>query len=340
LNPLSAVYGRIAALRRVWYTRFPGMQYRLPCPVISVGNLVVGGSGKTPIVAAIAQLLLRQGERPVILSRGYRRRTRPEAIVVVSDGTRVLVPVHDSGDEPQMLARLLPDVPVVVCARRYRAGQEAMSRFTPTVMLLDDGFQHLQLARDIDLLVISPADFEADLLPAGTLREPIAAGSAADAVIVPGSLEEAAAVSSALGVARAFSAFARYEPFRSLADGAAMTIAGGTRVIGVAGIARPGRFFKAVESCDVRLEREISFHDHHWFSRRDVERVERSAREAQASLVVTTEKDAMRLAGMRFSMPWACLPMRMALTPESEVFAWLRQRLHAARQPAEAGARR
>jgi tetraacyldisaccharide 4'-kinase len=331
LNPLSAVYGRIAALRRTWYTRVPGMQQRLPCPVISVGNLVVGGSGKTPIVMAIAQLLLRQGEHPVILSRGYRRRTRPNDVVIVSDGRSVLVPVSDSGDEPQMLARLLPDVPVVVCAKRYRAGQEAMTRFTPSVMLLDDGFQHLELARDVDVLVVSPGDFEADLLPTGTLREPLSAGGAADAIDVPGSFEDAEKVASALGVARAFAAYARYEPFRDLTTGAPVMMTGGARVIGVCGIARPERFFKAIESCDVRLDREITFHDHHWFSRRDVERVERSARDAHAAFIVTTEKDAMRLQGMTFSMPWVCLPMRMALTPESDVSAWLRQRLAAVR---------
>jgi tetraacyldisaccharide 4'-kinase len=338
LNPLAAVYGRVTALRRTWYARHPDRQQRLPRPVISVGNLVAGGSGKTPVVAALARLLLRAGERPAILSRGYGRRTRADDAVIVSDGRGALVPVRDSGDEPQMLARMLPEVPIVVCARRYRAGAVAASRFDVTVMLLDDGFQHLELARDIDLIVVSPADLDEQLLPSGRLRESLAASAAADAVIVPGSSEETSRVAAALQVSRAFSVVSRYEPFRALARDADVSIAPGSTALAVAGIARPERFFDALEACDLRVVCDLRYADHHWFDAGDVSRIERTARDRGASLIVTTEKDAVRLAGMTLSMPWVTLPQQVSLIPEADFIAWMRRRLDMARESAAAAA--
>jgi tetraacyldisaccharide 4'-kinase len=331
LNPFAALYGRLASLRRIWYSEGPGRQQRLPRPVISVGNLVAGGSGKTPVVAAIARILLREGERPAILSRGYGRRTRADDVVIVSDGRNVLVPVHDSGDEPQMLARMLPEVPIVVCARRHRAGELAASRFDVTVMLLDDGFQHLELARDIDLIIVSPVDLEEQLLPSGRLRESLAASEAADAVIVPGSPDETSRVASALQISRAFSAVSRYAPFRAV-DGSAVSIPPGASALAVAGIARPQRFFEALSACDLRVAGEVVYADHHWFNTGDVKKIERIARDKGAASIVTTEKDAVRLSGLKLSLPWMVLPQQVALTPEPEFAAWMRRRLHAARE--------
>ena len=133
----------------------PSRRRRLSQPVVSVGNLRVGGSGKTPIVAHIARLLLERGERPAILTRGYARRCRPDGVTVVSDGTTILAGIESAGDEPLMLARALPGVPVLVGANRYLSGRLAEERFGATVHLLDDGFQHLELARDVDLLLVS-----------------------------------------------------------------------------------------------------------------------------------------------------------------------------------------
>ena len=218
MKPLAAAYGRVAGLRRAWYARHPDRQHRLGVPVVSVGNLVAGGSGKTPVVAAIARLLQAAGERPAILSRGYRRRTRSNQVVVVSDGATVLASVDESGDEPQMLARGLPGVPVVVCARRYRAGQVACSRFDPSVLLLDDGFQHLELKRDVELLIVSPADLDEQVLPAGALREDLSAARCADAVLVPGPVDEMERVGAALGLARAFRVEAAFDAVRGVDD--------------------------------------------------------------------------------------------------------------------------
>ena len=168
MSLLSGAYGRAARLRRAWYGGRPRRIRQLAQPVISVGNLTVGGSGKTPVVAALARLLIAVGERPAILTRGYGRRRGADGVVVVSSGHEVLVPTLQSGDEPQMLARALPGVPVLVSGDRHLAGRLAERTFGCTVHLLDDGFQHVQLARDVDLLVISTADLDERLLPWGT----------------------------------------------------------------------------------------------------------------------------------------------------------------------------
>ena len=331
MNPLSAVYGRAARLRRSWYAARPHAQRRLERPVISVGNLVVGGSGKTPVVASLARMLLERGHRPAILSRGYARRDDSDGVVVVSDGTRVIAPVEASGDEPQMLACTLTGVPVLVCPDRYLAGCLAESHFGATVHILDDGFQHLQLARDVDLLIVSPQDVDDRVLPSGRLREPADAARVADAVIVPGSNDEAARVASALGVATSFAMTTRYGSLRWLRGPASASALHATadkkaphcermKVVAVAGIARPERFFAAVRQQGFDVVGEMAFADHHWFTGSDVESIARTAASANADIVMTTEKDAVRVG----SQPgWAALPMDVSIEPAAAFADWV-----------------
>ena len=305
---------------------------------------MVGGSGKTPAVAAIARLLLAMGERPAILSRGYARRTRSDGVVVVSDGTSVLAGVDASGDEPQMLARALPGVAMLVAADRYLAGRLAEQRFGATVMVLDDAFQHLQLDRTVDLLVVSPEDLGEQVLPSGRLREPLTAARSADAVLVYGSHDEACQVAEALGIATAFTAINQYGALRPIAGPPAN--AGDKRVLAVAGIARPGRFFNALRVQGFDVVGEMTFRDHHWFTASDIARIAAAARAAGASLVVTTEKDGVRLEGVPGvpgvpkvpkvpgvpevpevpgvpGVPWVVLPMEVVIAPAAEFSAWL-----------------
>ena len=184
---LNLLYSRIARARRRYYQRRPYLRRRLAAPVISIGNLTVGGSGKTPLAAEIARMLLEMGERPSILSRGYARKIFDEGVVIVSDGSRVLTGVERSGDEPQMLARAVPRAAVLVSSSRYAAGRIAESRLGCTVHVLDDGFQHFDLMRDIDLLVAPDVSEGTRTLPFGRLREPLDAASAADALLVDAS---------------------------------------------------------------------------------------------------------------------------------------------------------
>jgi tetraacyldisaccharide 4'-kinase len=320
---LSSIYGRIAALRRSWYEGRPAARKRLTRPVISVGNLVVGGSGKTPIVAAISRLLLDLGERPAILTRGYGRRRVSDGVVVVSNGRSILTTVSESGDEPQMLARALPSVPVLVSADRYLAGRLAEQRFGATVHLLDDAFQHVQLDRAIDLLVVSAEDIAEKVLPSGRLREPLAAARSADAVLAYTTAEEAQQMAVSLGVATSFAVATHYGAVRSIA-GSPVTPSD-RRVAAVAGIARPTRFVAALPPQGYDVVRELMFRDHHWFTLADIARIEAAAQDAHAALVVTTEKDAVRLEGFALSARWAVLPMEVTLDRSFTV--WLESRL-------------
>jgi tetraacyldisaccharide 4'-kinase len=317
---LDGAYGRVTQARRAWYGRRADRRRRLHHPVISVGNLVSGGSGKTPVVAAIARMLRERGERPVILTRGYGRREHVEGVLVVSDGQRVLEPVTRSGDEPQMLARTLSGIPVLVSSDRYLAGSLAERQLGATVSLLDDGFQHVQLERDIDLLIVSPADLQDRVLPSGHLREPLDAARFADALLVTAADDEVTEVARALGHERAFRVAPRYGDIRP------------TRALAFAGIARPERFFTALRSLGWDVARELSFRDHHWFTARDLETIQRAARESGASVIVTTEKDAVRLnAGT--AIPIAVLLMTVEIEPAGVFESWLLERLAQARKP-------
>lgn len=308
-------------MRRSWYERHPQSRRSLDRPVISVGNLSVGGSGKTPVVATLAGMLIDMRHRPAILSRGYARRRTRDGVVVVSDGTRVLVPVEDSGDEPQMLARALPGVPVLVCADRHLAGRLAEKQFDCTVMLLDDGFQHLALGRNVDVLVMPASDLDEAVLPSGRLREPLDAASSADCVLVPGSDADVARVAATFDRMPVFRVTNLYAPLQGIDRSAP---AAGARVVAVAGIARPERFFSAVRAQGFELVRELRFPDHHWYSQRDLDRIRAIAKEAGADLVATTEKDAVRVAPQP---GWAVLPMVADIEPVERFSSWLRERL-------------
>jgi tetraacyldisaccharide 4'-kinase len=298
--------------------------------VISVGNLSVGGSGKTPVVAALARMLLAWGERPAILSRGYARRRGGDGVVVVSDGRSLLEPVERSGDEPQMLARALPDVPVLVCPDRYLAGRLAERQLNCTVLVLDDGFQHLPLGRQVDVLVMPASDLDEAVLPSGRLREELDAACSAHCILVPGSDDDVARVSASFERTPVFRVVRRYEPLRSLESSSQVA---GSRVAAVAAIGRPQQFFNALREQGYDVVREVPFPDHHWFTASDVERIHAAARGSGADLVVTTEKDAVRLPPQPPPSPgfgaaaWAVLPMTAAIEPPDRFSSWLRERL-------------
>ena len=333
VNIASSIYGAAAAWRRHWYGRNPSRQRRLSQPVISVGNLSVGGAGKTPVVAYLARLLAEQGERPCILSRGYGRSRDRRLVTVVSDGMHVLADLARAGDEPLMLARSLPGVPVIVGPSRYRSGQLAEERFEVTVHLLDDGFQHLQLGRDVDLLVTSERDLTDRPIPAGRLREPVMVARQADAALVDAGYDQAAErVRRALGVPAAFRLVRTPGAPRVIATGETVVVPSDEPVFAVAGIARPERFFADLASAGWRVAGTMSFRDHHMFSRRDVARIVAAARAAGASILMTTEKDAVRLDGQDFrDAPVASVPLTVSVEPAAAFSSWMRDRLQRAR---------
>jgi len=341
LHGAGMVYGSITGLRRRWYARDPERRRRLRRPVVSVGNLSIGGAGKTPVVAHLARLLTRQGERPSILSRGYGRRIAQDGVTVVSDGTAILADLDHAGDEPLMLARALPGVPVLVGASRYLSGTLAEERLDVTIHVLDDGFQHLELARDIDLLVVSEEDVKGRPLPAGRLREPLQAAAAADALLIDSASDESAGqVRTALGVATAFRIVRTLGAPYPLANRAERERAAGDLpnvppegpVFALAAIARPARFFSGLTSAGWQVAGSMAFRDHHLFTGRDVERVKAAAGAAGIAMVLTTEKDAVRLEGHDLGGLRVCVvPLRVTIEPAPAFLVWLEERVAAAR---------
>jgi tetraacyldisaccharide 4'-kinase len=341
---LSALYGAAAVWRRDWYARAPSRRARLSHPVISVGNLSVGGSGKTPMVGYIARLLADSGERPAVLSRGYGRRDARESVTVVSDGSAIRASLDSAGDEPLLLARTLPGVSIVVSASRFRAGRLAEDRLHATVHVLDDGFQHLQMARDVDLLVVSEDDLSDRPLPAGRLREPLAAGAHADAALVPAGYPIAVErIARAVGVQTAFRmTHALGAPRTIAAVPETVVVPPESRVFAVAGIARPERFFADLSAAGWDVVGAMKFRDHHRFTARDVSRIASAARSAASAIVLTTEKDAMRLEACDLGdLPIAAVPLLAGVEPADRFRAWLLGRIEAARaQDPAAGAGR
>ena len=332
IETLSAVYSAAAARRRQWYARDPSRQRRLARPVISVGNLRVGGSGKTPMVAYLARLLLAHGERPAILTRGYARRESSDGVTIVSDGTAVRAGLATAGDEPLMLARALPGVAVLVGADRHLSGCLAERRFGATVHLLDDGFQHLELARDVDLLLSAEDDLQERPLPAGRLREGIAAAAAADAALVTAGYDAAAArIGRALGVPTVFRVTRTTGPPRMIAGNHdSVVVPSGARVFVVSGIARPERFVADITSAGWELAGVMEFRDHHPYTARDVARIRDAARTAASAIILTTEKDAVRLTACELGdLPIAAIPLVVGVEPADAFRDWLLARLAA-----------
>src|SRR4051812_24277976 len=268
-SPWQLFYGGVHFLRRRWY----GARARhLPRPVISVGNLHWGGSGKTPLVAAIAAHLRDRGLAVCILSRGYGSRGR--GVRVVSAGQGPLLDARMAGEEPALLAGELPGVAVVVGPDRYQAGLEALARLDPApdLFLLDDGFSHLALARDLDLVAFPASNPFAGgrLFPTGRLREPLAAISRAHAAILTGSPDwdgRGAALASALR-SRGFTG----SGFPSVPRPRAPRLAGGdplpagARVLLVTAIARPAAFTTLARDLGLEIAGELSFPDHHLYT--------------------------------------------------------------------------
>jgi tetraacyldisaccharide 4'-kinase len=307
---LSALHllDSIAERRRTTYTASDGRQRRLARPVISVGNLSLGGTGKTPVVSWIARELVAAGERPAILSRGYARPSSREGVVVVSDGERVLAGFDVSGDEPLMLARRLPGCAVLVSPDRYLAGTLAERQLGCTVHVLDDGFQHLRLARALDVVVIRPEDLRDRVIPFGRLREPASALAHADAIVV-GEEHEMAVVH---GLRAPVPVFAMH---RALGDPRAIDPWGGAvelngrHVAAFAGIGRPEQFFQDVRAAGWDVVATFPFADHRRYTPRVIARLCGEAVESGATLLLTTEKDAVRLEGIPASLPIAFVPL-------------------------------
>jgi tetraacyldisaccharide 4'-kinase len=295
LSALAALYALGARVHRGSYRAGLRSARRLPCRVVSVGSLAAGGAGKTPLAAWLAGALRARGVRVVVASRGYGRAER--APVIVSDGDTILCGPDRAGDEPLLLAAAAKGVAVVVGRDRGEAGLVAVERFGAELLLLDDGFQHHRLARDLDVVALDGAQGLGNgaVLPRGPLREPAGALAAAGAIVVvdgPLPAEDEARVAALAPRAARFAARRVPQGVRRLGSDAAEPPAAirGRELGLLAGIARPAGFRATLESLGARVVAERTFPDHHAFTASDLAGL---AREAPAW--VTTEKDAVKL---------------------------------------------
>jgi tetraacyldisaccharide 4'-kinase len=317
LSPLVPLYrlGLAMRERRLASGREPVWQ--LEWPVVSIGNLSTGGAGKTPLVIALAKTLVARGVHVDVLSRGYRRTSKGTALVQKDGGAERF------GDEPLLIAREA-GVPVYVDRERYEAGLLAESERQPeglAVHLLDDAFQHRQLHRDVDILLFNLRDWGDELLPAGNMREPFHAAVRADIIAIPAEEPELEAglryFIGRKGWQGQFWKLHRRMQVPTLAGPA----------VAFCGIARPEQFFRGLEKAGVKLAGKIPFPDHHRYSEKDLDRLQATLRTAEATTLLTTEKDAVRLGATVDRLPLKTVPLRTEIEDETAAVDWLLQQL-------------
>ena len=298
LHLLSLPYGAAIALRNRLYDRGIIRQAKLPCPVISVGNLTVGGTGKTPTVIFIANLLKKRGYRPAVLSRGYGGNSKAP-VNIVSDGNRTLLGWREAGDEPILIAGAAPGVPVLTGSRRFLTGRVAVEKFGADVLILDDAFQHRALFRNLDIVLIDAVRPFGNgfILPRGPLRETNEALRRAHLIIQTGA--EADPVNPLQGTSGLPSFRGIHRPLRLVEAGTGRILPlaelKGQRVCAFAGIGRPEAFQRSLAGLGAEFTSFRAYPDHHPYSRTDVSALRRLATESGAERLITTEKDAVRL---------------------------------------------
>jgi len=353
LLPLEALFRAGVALRGWAYDAGLLDAARAAAPVISVGNLAVGGAGKTPVTMALARRLSARGRAVAVLSRGYGA-TRSDARVV-SDGREVLLGAAEGGDEPVLLARRLPGVRVLCGPRRAALAVQAVGRLGADALLLDDGFQHRALARDLDVVVLDAANpvGNGHLLPAGPNREPVSALRRAGLVWLSRA-DQAEPEALVRWRERARAATGR-EPVESrhapldVVDGTLGRSLGlealrGERVLLLSGLARPGAFRRTVEALGAEVAAERRYPDHHRFTAAELTEALAAATAAGCRRLVTTEKDAVRLDAAHAADPRLCAVrieaevLRGQESLEDALAAALRAAPAAARAGADGGA--
>jgi tetraacyldisaccharide 4'-kinase len=299
VNPVSAIFGAGVALRNALYDRGVFKIHKLARPVVSIGNISVGGSGKTPLVIALGELLQQRGIVFDVLSRGYGRRSS-EIAVVDPNGSPA-----QFGDEPLLIARKLR-APVIVGANRYQAGLLAEKQFSSNLHLLDDGFQHRRLHRDFDIVLLPAEDQRGTLLPMGRLREPLSALERADAVVMPDSAEKPLQAKSVWRARRQ------------------IDIAADGRLMAFCGIARPQQFFDSLKAAHQEIAGTLMFGDHHRYDQRDIDRLLDLKKQTGAAGFVTTEKDAINLGTLSAQLqPLRTATLRIDIESPDRVMAEL-----------------
>lgn len=314
---LSLIYGGAVKTREAFYNRGVLRSKKLPCIVISIGNITVGGTGKTPMTIHVAELVKRLGYKVVVISRGYKGLSEKTG-GIVSDGKIIFMKPDESGDEPFIIANRLKSIPVVVGKNRFNSGMMALNSFNPDVMVLDDASQHLQLKRDIDLVLLDNSYPFGNhrLLPRGLLREPLSALMRGDAFILTRS-DVAKEPESKYNSVK-LKSYTRGKPiFKAIhvpyiyevVKGGAISSQGiyenpctqgfeflrGRSAFIFSGIARNIDFYNTVKGFKCEVKGYSEFTDHHRYTDRDLNMILQSAKESDTDFIITTEKDYARI---------------------------------------------
>ena len=326
LPPLSVLYGAVARTRLSLYRRGTFHSVKLDRPVISIGNITTGGTGKTPLVEWVARIVAEAGKKVCILTRGYGRDS-PDRMVIVSDRKTVLATPSEAGDEPFLLATNLVGVAAVISsADRVAAGNEAIKQFDTDCFVLDDGFQHLRLKRDLNIVTIDATNpwGHGHLLPYGRLREPLSGLSRADCIVIT----RADQVNNIDDLRNEIRAYAGDVPvFQSRMHNSRVTRLHGSSegivppVAAFCAVGNPRSFFNAITH-EVVLQR--SFADHHRYSQSDIDSLIDAARHAGANSLITTAKDAVKLRSLSFSLPCFVLEIEPRIENADELIQLIR----------------
>jgi tetraacyldisaccharide 4'-kinase len=325
LSAFSMVYRTVIFLRRIFYSLHIFNKKKIVCPVISVGNITLGGTGKTPLVIQTADLLSHYKKQVVVISRGYGRNNESD-IIEVSDGSSVLVDTQTGGDEPVLIASKLHGIPVVVGKNRYQAASFAMERFRPDVVVLDDGFQHIQLKRDIDIVLVDARNpfGSGKLFPAGILREPLGALRRAHAILITNTdstydmnaLKETVQRNTRARIFTSQQVPVDMIDYRSN-DIKPLSALRGSKVLALSGIARPDSFSSLLTSLGADIVATCTYPDHFNYQRSDLAAVFQKAADEKVNMIVTTEKDAIRLKNLHADGIWA-LRIELSITEQHE----------------------
>jgi len=336
--PFSWIYGKITNFRNALYERGVFKSHALGATVISIGNITVGGTGKTPMVAFLAEILAEQGEKVCILTRGYGREN-PKQRVLVSDGEKILVNVKEAGDEPFELARkLLGKASVVADANRVAAAEWAREKFKITAFVLDDAFQHRRVKRDLDIVLLDATNpfGNSKTLPFGILREPLTNLQRADLIVITrANLVENISdlkfqISKFNPDCPIFTAENRISNITQLKEFHGETQSSQRKTtdneqrttdkyLAFCALGNPDNFFEQLKREEFNLVSTKKFPDHHRYTQTDIEKLETEAKQKGAEILLTTAKDAVKLSNLNFDLPCFVVESRLVFDDEKKL---------------------
>lgn len=312
-SPLGKIYGSVMNARNAFYDKGVFASHALGAKTISIGNITVGGTGKTPLVAVVAETLFESGEKVCILTRGYGRRN-PKERVVVTDGKKILADAKNAGDEPFELAEKLVGKAVIISdADRVSAGSFAREKFGITAFVLDDAFQHRKVKRDLDIVCIDATKpfGNRKILSSGILREPLENLKRADAIVITRSnlienVENLKAEISKYSDAKIFVSRNKFSNFTEINNQISATLDSRLSTLNslaFCALGNPNNFFDQLKCENFNLTATEIFPDHHFYSQKDIGKIENKARERGAEILITTAKDAVKLKGLKIDFP-------------------------------------